>query len=308
MMNAHLFAKGIASLLCGLSLGACSVSAQSPVEPPQVSAFVAFEPAQLDAITLSEFDAPEADQGAAVDAQHFYAVDNFVIGKFDKASGVLVERWIGQDGGLIAHLNSCLELVGELWCANSNYPETPMASSIEVFTTTPLAHAKSHSLGILDEGSLTWFDQMGDDWIAGFAHYAEKGGLAYKDPSFAGIVLYDNDWRRKGGWQFPQTVLDRMAPYAASGGAVGPDEYLYIMGHDRPEMYVLAKPSMGPKLIHIATIAIEAEGQAFSWDHAAYEETGARQVYVVDRRNGKVRQIGIPQINRVPSYALRFGE
>lgn len=308
MIKAQVFVKGLVAVFCGISLGACTVSAQSPIEPPKVSTFVPFEPVQLTSTTLAEFDAPEADQGAAVDADHFYAVDNFVIGKFHKQSGALIDRWIGQDGGLIAHMNSCLVLSRELWCANSNYPETPMASSIEVFKTDPIAHAKSHSLGILDEGSLTWFDQLGEDWIAGFAHYAERGGLAYKDPSFAGVVLYDQAWRRKGGWQFPQSVLDRIAPYAASGGAIGPDGYLYVMGHDRPEMYVLAKPSMGPKLAHIATIALEAEGQAFSWDLSAYEETGARHVYVVDRRNGKVRQIGIPQVSRAPSYAVRFRE
>jgi hypothetical protein len=46
-------------------------------------------------------------------------------------------------------------------------------------------------------------------------------------------------------------------------------------------MYVVARPSMGPTLIHVATIDLEAEGQAFSW-----AQDGSRTVFPVDRRKG----------------------
>ncbi|OYX49993.1 MAG: hypothetical protein B7Y90_05705 [Alphaproteobacteria bacterium 32-64-14] len=80
-----------------------------------------------------------------------------------------------------------------------------------------------------------------------------------------------------------------MAPYAASGGAIGSDGLLYILGHDRPEMYVLAKPAMGPTMIHVATIDIEAEGQAFSFAEG-------RNIFAIDRRKGRVLQIALPAV------------
>jgi len=177
-----------------------------------------------------------------------------------------------------------------------------MGSSVEVFDASSLMHVDSHSLGMLDEGSLTWFDRYRNGWIAGFAHYDGTGGVPFKDHRFSSVVTFDAEWRRTGGWLLPSTVLERMAPYAASGGAVGPDGWLYLLGHDRPEMYVVARPSMGPTLIHVATIALEAEGQAFAW-----AQDGTRTVFTIDRRKRLVRTIAIPPVTAPdPSVTLRF--
>ena len=92
-----------------------------------------------------------------------------------------------------------------------------------------------------------------------------------------------------------------MAPYAASGGAIGPDGWLYLLGHDRPEMYVVGRPVMGPVLVHIATIALEAEGQAFSWS-----KTGRRTVFTIGRRERLVRTIDIPPVEPKITGARRF--
>ena len=269
------------SLLFAAALGA---PAQVPeYKPPPV--------VQLSARTLRVFEAAEADQGVAADKSHFYAVGNTVIAKYAVASGTRVGQWEGPRNGLIRHLNSCLAGAGRLWCANSNYSQTPMGSSIEIFDTATLRHADSRSLGMLDEGSLTWFDRYRGGWIAGFAHYDANGGVPFKDHRFSSVVTFDAEWRRTGGWLFPASVLDRMAPYAASGGAIGPDGFLYLLGHDRPEMYVVARPPMGPTLIHVATIALEAEGQAFSW-----AQDGSRTVFTIDRKKHLVRTIAIPAV------------
>lgn len=262
------------------------------IPPPDVPAYQAPPIASYQAKTLREYAAPEADQGVALDDDYFYAVDNTVIGKFERDTGELIERWIGPEDGAIRHMNSCYAKDDKLWCANSNYSQTPMASSIEIFSTSTLEHIDTHSLGLMDEGSLTWFDDVPEGRIAGFAHYDEKGGLSFKGAEFSGVVLFDREWRRMGGWMFPKSVTERMAPYAASGGAVGPDGYLYVMGHDLPEMYVLGKPKMGPTLVHIATISVEAEGQAFSWD-----TNGQRRMGVIDRRRGRVRILEIPTVS-----------
>jgi hypothetical protein len=245
----------------------------------------------LVAKTVRVYEVPEAGQGVAADTRFFYPLDDTVLAKYEIGSGRFVDRWVGPRGGLIRHLNSCLADGGRIWCANSNYPLTPMGSSIESFDAETLDHAGSHSLGLRDEGSLTWFDRHRAGWIAGFAHYTGKGGLAFKDHTFSSVVTFDADWRRTGGWLFPPTVGERMAPDAASGGALGPDGWLYLLGHDRPEMYVVARPSMGPTLIHVATIALEAEGQAFSW-----ARDGSRTVFTIDRRKRVVRTIDVPAL------------
>jgi hypothetical protein len=234
---------------------------------------------------------PEADQGVAADGTYFYAIDNTVIAKYEIASGRLVDRWSGPRNGLIRHMNSCLVQRDRLWCANSNYSLTPMGSSIEVFTASTLDHAESHSLGMRDEGSLTWFDRDGAGWMAGFAHYDEGGGVKFKDHTFSSVVTFDDAWRRTGGWLFPPGPIERMAPHAASGGAIGPDGWLYLLGHDRPEMYVVARPTMGPTMIHVATIDLEAAGQAFSW-----AQDGTRTVFAIDRAQHLVRRIEIPTV------------
>jgi hypothetical protein len=255
---------------------------------------------QLTARTVRVYKAPEASQGVAVDSQNFYAVDNSVLAKYEIESGRLIDRWIGPRNGLIRHMNSCLADAGRLWCANSNYPATPMGSSIEVFDAATMKHTVSHSLGMREEGSLTWFDRYGTGWIAGFSHYDRNGGVPFKNHTFSSVVTFDSEWRRTGGWLLPASTLERMAPYASSGGAIGPDGWLYLLGHDRPEMYVVGRPPMGPVLSHVATIALEAEGQAFSW-----AKTG-RTIFAIDRDQRLVRTIAIPEVKSKDDAARQF--
>ena len=57
----------------------------------------------------------------------------------------------------------------------------------------------------------------------------------------------------------------------------------------------------GPVLVHIATIAIETEGQAFSW-----AKNGARVIYTIDRRKHLVRTIEIPPVVVKDASVRRF--
>ena len=126
-------------------------------------------------------------------------------------------------------------------------------------------------------------------------------------------MTFDAEWRRTGGWLFPPSALERMAPYAASGGAIGPDGWLYLLGHDRPEMYVVARPSMGPTMIHLATIDLEAEGQAFAWaqdgSRSDLHDRPAQGTGPDDRASGgrRRRPGGQPavQVAREDPYAVR---
>lgn len=246
----------------------------------------------LEATDVARFPALEAGQGAAATVSHFYAIVNYVIGKYDRTTGAFVDRWVGERGGLIAHLNSCRVEGEELQCANSNHPEVPMASSIEVFDTETLDHKWSKSLGLTEEGSLVWFDRYKEGWLAAFANYNDETGLPYKPNTFSGIVLYDQEWRRMGGYGFPMSLFEKMAPQAASGGAIGEDGRLYVMGHDRPEMYVLDIPKMGPKLVHVATIAVPSAGQAF-----AFDPVDARRVWAINRPTREVLTYVLPNLS-----------
>jgi len=297
----HFHLRVILAAAALLSAAACATAPLTP--PPAVSALRALAPGgtprtDLVAQTLRTYSAPEADQGAAVDADYFYAIDNAVIAQYSRVDGARVGVWRGPESGEIRHINSCYADAGQLWCANSNYPEAPMGSSIEIFDAERMSHAGTHSLGMTEEGSLTWFAPVQGGWIAAFAHYDDRG-VSYKDHRFSGLVALDAAWRRTGGWLFPQSVIARMAPHAASGGAIGPDGFLYVMGHDRPEMYVLAAPRMGPTLVHVATIALEAEGQAFAFDRS----TAERVIVCVDRRRGLVREILLPDPLRAPGQS-----
>jgi hypothetical protein len=268
--------------------GAASAAEPTPIE-------------QLRAPLERTWAAAEAGQGVAVDATHFYAVANTVIGKYAIDDGQLAGRWEGPRDGAIRHLNSCHVAGERLYCANSNYPEVPMASSIEIFDVATMEHADSHSLGLMEEGSLTFFDPYADGWIAGFAHYDGTGGVSYKGAEYASIVAFDREWRRTGGWLLPKSVQERMAPYAASGGSLGADGLLYVLGHDRPELYVLARPNQGPVLAHIATIEIDAAGQAFAFDRSA-----DRVVYAIDRPTSTVRRFTLPPVRLDPAAGRPF--
>lgn len=214
---------------------------------------------------VRRFAAPEARQGVAVDDTHFYAFSNFLIGKYERQSGRLVASWRGEKGGPIVHLNSCLVTGAELVCAHSNFPATPMQSSIEVWDTRTLRHARSHSFGIY-EGSLTWAIRRDGDWWLHFAHYDVTGGTPDKGPEWSSLVRFSDDWARRSGYVYPPALVARLAPHSLSGGGWGADGRLYVSGHDAPEIYVLRLPAMGSTLEWQETIAAPIEGQAWVFD------------------------------------------
>ncbi len=246
----------------------------------------------LAAEEIGRWPAPEALQGTAVDAEHFYAVVNYAIGKYRKSDGEKVAAWRGGKGGPHEHLNSCYADADRLVCAHSNFPDLPMASSIEYFDKATLAPAGSRALGFA-LGSLTWAEKRGDEWWAGFANYDGKGGEPNRPHTYGSVARFDAEWRLLEQWLLPETVLERMAPHSASGGAFGPDGLLYLMGHDRKELYAVALPEAGVRLVHRATIAVNAEGQAFAWDRSQPE---ARILYAISRPNREVRAFRIPTL------------
>ena len=93
---------------------------------------------------LRRFKAAEANQGVAVDAEFFYAIDNHAIGKYRKDTGARVGGWDGGKGGRIQHLNAGVLLDGRLYCAHSNFPKLPAESSVEMWNTATMQPVASH--------------------------------------------------------------------------------------------------------------------------------------------------------------------
>jgi len=257
--------------------------------------------AQLKASLERIYTAQEARQGVAADATHFYAIVNTVIGKYRRDTGKLVARWAGPRGGFIRHLNSCAIVRTDLVCAHSNHPEVPHASSVEIWDSATMAHKASISLGNRDEGSLTIVEPMADGWLLGFAHYSDETGVPFKGHDFSQLIAVDAEWRRREAWVIPPPIRARMAPQAASGGAIGPDGLLYLFGHTLPELYVLARPALGAELVHVATIALDAAGQAF-----AFDPSDPKRIFAIDRPTGTVRIFSLPDLGPLPADTRRF--
>lgn len=233
---------------------------------------------------LRRVPAAEAKQGAAADATYLFVISNHAIGQYRKTTGERTAGWECPEGEPLIHLNAGIVHEGRLYCAHSNYPGVPNLSSVEIWDAATLRHVGSHSLGRAD-GSLTWIERRGERWLACFVHYGRKGGEPERGPEWSRIVEYDEQWREIGGWAFPADLVAHVGArgYAFSGGAIGPGGYLYVTGHDQPELYVLAWPEGGPSLRWVATIPIPAEGQAFGWDPV---DEGV--IYLLSRKGGGI--------------------
>jgi len=243
----------------------------------------------LSATEVQRWSAPEATQGVAVDGRYLYAIANSQIAKYDRATGRKVAEWTGERARY-PHLNSCSVVGKELVCAGSNFPATPMTSSVEIFDPQRMTHLRTVSLG-QQVGSLTWVTRRDGAWWAGFANYDGKGGESGRRHEYTQLVKFDDQWRRMEAWSFPASVLDRFAPASASGGAWGEDGLLYVTGHDRPEVYVLRLPDGGSTLDHLATIAVPIEGQAIAFDLGAQ-----RLLFGISRAKGEAVAMRLPRI------------
>jgi hypothetical protein len=234
------------------------------------------------ATVVRRFDAPEANQAVAVDSAYFYAIGNSAIGKYEKATGRRVAAWKDATGP-IRHLNSGIVVDSELYCAHSNYPETPMVSSLEVFETERMNHLHSIPLprGI---GSATWVDRTDGAWWVTFANYAGKGGEAGRGPERTTLVKFDPRWQQQQSWTFPPAVVSKWSGMSSSGGAWVQGRGLVTTGHDAQELYVLTLPASGTELALHEIIPFESHGQGIAIDRTdglLYSiQRGTREVLV----------------------------
>lgn len=214
--------------------------------------------------SVSAFPAPAAKQAVAVDSKYFYAIDNITIEKYEKLSGKHVQTW-KDTTGTFKHLNSGVVLNGKLYCAHSNFPEIPMASSIEVFDTESLTPVESHSFGI-DIGSATWIDRHDGFWYVAFAHYHRYKETLGKDNRWTQLVKFNENWERVGAWILPAELIERFGNMSNSGGLITADGDIYLTGHDFKELYLMRFPAAGYALQWVKTLPAPFEGQGIAID------------------------------------------
>ena len=236
-----------------------------------------------------------ANQGVAVDAHHYYGIGNYVVGKYDKTTGARVAEWVGLRGGATVHLNGGLIQDGQLVLAHSNFPQLPMASSLEYFDPATVQPVKSLSLGIR-HGSLTWAEKKAGFWWACFAHYNDQGTALGSDNRSTLVGKFDDTWQLLESWIFPPQVIASWGKSSCSGGSWGDDGLLYTTGHDEKKLYVLRVPKMGVTLDYVTTIDVPFEGQSWAWDRS-----DPRVIYGIIRRTGEVVVARIPT---VPTHLL----
>jgi hypothetical protein len=248
---------------------------------------------------IAEFPAPEAGQGVAVDAGHFYAIDNTTIAKYDKTTGALVKRWVQEKGGPLVHLDGAMVRDGKIYAAHSNYPQWPMTSSLEIWDAATLEHVGSHSFGI-NWGSLTWVDFRDGFWWMVFANYDQPYGpnrTPYGNKLNTQLIKFTADFRMVEAWTLPRSILDKFGVMSNSGGSWGPDGSLYLTGHDLGELYRMRLPAAGSVLELVATLPMRVRGQGIAWDRS---DPGV--IYGVVRATPEERVAGVP--NKVVAFRL----
>lgn len=274
-------------MICALALAASvqvraqhtTASAQaSPPAPPQpgvaqpapAPAPAATVPSNAGLTQTQEWAVPDAGQGVAVDRAHFYTIDDRVIAKYDKKTGVLVKRWEGERDGPIVHLDGAVVRGGRLYAAHSNYPGWPMTSSLEIWDTATLEHVGSHSFGV-NWGSLTWADFQAGHWWMVFANYDQLLGpnrTPYGHKAATQLIKFTETFQVVESWVLPKAVLDKFGQMSNSGGSWGADGFLYLTGHDLGELYKMRLPRAGSVLELMDIIPAAVRGQGIAWDRS----------------------------------------
>lgn len=242
---------------------------------------------------MQSLSAAEAHQSAAADKNHFYAITNNRVAKYDRNTG----KRISISTGKAKHLNSGYIWNGKLYCAHSNYPATPEQSQIMVLDPQTMKLTTFKDFGDFD-GSLTWAVRHQDHWWCNFAHYGENNAKTF-------LVKFDNDWTEKDRWTYPRTVISKLGQYSLSGG-LWHDGHLLVTGHDDPVVFRLQIPEKGNVLEFIGKASVPFTGQGFAVDPVTGGLIGInrakRQVVFASRPQDKAVTL------RVLSYNIHHGE
>ena len=246
----------------------------------------------LVATELKRWHILEANQGVAVDAEHFYGIGNHALVKHRKDTGERVAEWFGPRGGAIIHFNSGWVDDDRLILSHSNFSQLPMASSLEIHDARTLQPLQNQSFGIR-LGSLTWAVRHQGYWWACYANYNDSGTTPGFDQRWTFVAKFDDNWQQLESWLFPPQVIATWGDSSCSGGDFGDDGLLYVTGHDEAQLHVLRLPKQGVTLEYVTTIDVPFEGQSWAWDRSA---RGERVIYGISRARQEVIVARIPEV------------
>ena len=197
--------------------------------------------------------APEAHQAAAADDKFVYAITNTLVAKYDRQSGEKLATSTGE----AKHLNSGFLWERRLYCAHSNYPQTPEQSEIKVLDLESLRLTTFKDFGSIG-GSLTWAVRYDEHWWCNFARYGDDNAQTF-------LVKVDRDWRELGRWTYPPEVIRELHRMSLSGG-LWRDGSLLVTGHDDPVFFRLRLPKTGSVLEFVEQQSVPFTGQGFADD------------------------------------------
>jgi hypothetical protein len=156
-----------------------------------------------------------------------------------------------------------------------------------------MQHIESHSFGVM-LGSFTWLDRYNGSWWGAFANYdIVQRGMTNPCGETRNTVMvqFDDDFEVLQSWSLPAEILRRMSPMSNSGGSWGSDGYLYLSGHDDPEIYVMALPEAGSELDWLATVRLPGlNGQGIAWDRSIEDSI----LWAILRSTRQVLKIEMP--------------
>jgi len=233
---------------------------------------------------------PYATQAAAADGHFLYAISSTTVAKFARSSGHLLATTTTPT---TTHLNSGYLHDGKLYCAHSNYPNTPHESDIRVFDPRTDSLSVYHTFAN-PPGSLVWCIRKDGRWWCCFAHYGQENHrtvlIEYTEGGLTGEA------RR---FLFPQELIADFDGMSASGGNWDGDTLL-VSHHHFPALYRLRLPGPGDPpawLRLVEALHCPFPGQGFAIDPRP--EAGGQQTHLVGiDRPGRAIVLAAPNWRR----------
>ncbi len=203
---------------------------------------------------VDSIPAPEARQAAVATDHHFFAIDNTLLGKYDRSTGALIKQ-INAKG--TKHLNSGYLYGEKILLAHSNYPAAVDSSDIRILDPKTMEMKVFKDFGS-SEGSLTWVLEKDGFWYCLFAYYRDENEKTY-------LAKFDADWKEVDRWSFPSEVLEKIGHMSISGGVFWKSGFL-VTSHDDRELHYVKIPTSGVTLQYIATFPAPFWGQGIASD------------------------------------------
>ncbi len=242
---------------------------------------------------IAQIPAPEAVQAAAADAQFLYAINNTQVAKYDRQTG----QRVAVSTGTATHLNSGFVREGRLYCAHSNYPQTPEQSEIKVLDAASMRLTTFKDFGNFG-GSLTWAIFEDGHWWCNFARYGADNTGTF-------LAKFTPDWHEVARWRYPAELIRELGRYSLSGG-IWRNAQLLVTGHDDPVLFRLRLPEAGPTLELLGQEAVPFTGQGIASDPVTGGLVGIsrakRQIVLASRKQPE------PVRLRLLSYNIHHGE